>query len=506
MKDLKQKALRGGLVRIFVQGANLGIRLLSVVVLARLLNPDDFGLLAMVTAVTGVFGRFRDFGLSSATIQSPTISHEQLSTLFWLNMFIAVILCGLTLASAPLLVEFYHEPRLQWVTVALAAGFLFNGAAVQHSALIDREMRYGTKAFIEVFNQLFGTVLGIAMAWQGYGYWALVAMATVPTITWMLGVWVVAGWMPGLPRRRVGAAAMVRFGGTVTLNSLISYAAYNVDKLLLGRFWGSEALGIYGRAFQLINIPTDSLSGAIGGVAFSALSRLQNDTERFRSYFLKGYALYLSVTLPITITCGLFAEDVILVMLGPKWDQAAEIFRLLSPTILVFAIMNPFGWVLWARGQVKRSLHQSFVLAPITIGAYVIGLEDGPVGVARAYSIAMGVLVVPFILWCIHGNSISVRDVLKVTGKPLVAGLVAAAAGYGSVVLINDVSQWLQTVPYGATPWGQFLVAQWQIALPRLVVETGILFTVFAITLLFVMGQKSFYWNLWQGLRGKSAE
>ena len=168
--------------------------------------------------------------------------------------------------------------------------------------------------------------------------------------------------------------------------------------------------------------------------------------------------------------------------------------------------MNPFGWILWARGQIKRSLHLALVLAPTTIGAYLIGLPDGPSGVARAYSIAMCSLAIPFILWCIRGNSISVRDVLRVTSKPLAAGALAAAAGYGGVILLNDAARWLTSLPYGTTPWGQFVLNQWQTALPRLVVECGILFIVYGIILIFCMGQKAFYWNLWQGLRGRSGD
>ena len=149
---------------------------------------------------------------------------------------------------------------------------------------------------------------------------------------------------------------MMRFGGTITLNGLVVYIAYNLEKVLLGRFWGAEAVGIYGRAYQLVNIPTDNLNSAVGGVAFAALSRLQEEPQRLKSYFLKGYSLVLALTLPTTIVCALFANDLIFVLLGPKWKEAIPIFRLLAPTILAFAMINPFGWLLFAMGKVARSL------------------------------------------------------------------------------------------------------------------------------------------------------
>ena len=185
---------------------------------------------------------------------------------------------------------------------------------------------------------------------------------------------------------------MMRFGGTITLNGIVAYIAYNAEKVLIGRFWGADAIGLYGRAYQIVNIPTDNLNSAIGEVAFSALSRLQDDAQRFRSYFLKGYTLVMTLTIPITVICTVFAKDVILVVLGPKWLEAVPIFRLLGPTILVFALINPLGWLLWSLGLVARSLKIALVFAPIIILGYIIGLPYGPKGVAFAYSIGDGSL------------------------------------------------------------------------------------------------------------------
>ena len=314
-----------------------------MVVMARLLDPEDFGLVAMVTVVTGVYELFTTAGLSSATIQKATVTDEQISTLFWINILVGTILGLLCLATAPVLVAFYHEPRLFWVTVAMAAGLFFSAAGVQHSALLQRQLRYVALTVIETLSLLVSFALGIGMAVGGFGYWALVGSTIAsPAISTAL-MWAIAAWIPGMPRRGVGIHSMLRFGGTITLNSLVVYIAYNFDKLLLGRFWGADALGLYGRAYQLINVPTTNLNSAVGGVAFSALSRLQDDPIRLRSYFLKGYSLVISMTVPISIFCALFADDIVLVVLGPKWTDAAAIFRLLTPTILVFGIINPIG-------------------------------------------------------------------------------------------------------------------------------------------------------------------
>jgi hypothetical protein len=158
------------------------------------------------------------------------------------------------------------------VTIALSTGFIFSAAGAQYTAVLQRDLRYFALTIIDVLGVLVSTVVAVAMAAKGFGYWSLVVSAIVYAAANTTMMWLVVPWRPGLPRRNAGVASMLKFGGTVTLNSLVVYVAYNLDKVLLGRFWGADALGLYTRASQLINIPTAQLNAAIGGVAFSALS------------------------------------------------------------------------------------------------------------------------------------------------------------------------------------------------------------------------------------------
>ena len=271
------------------------------------------------------------------------------------------------------------------------------------------------------------------MALSGFAYWALVGATIVaPAIECYRRVGA-AAWIPGMPSRYAKVRSMLYFGGTITLNGLVIYVAYNFEKVLLGRFWGADVLGMYGRAYQLINIPTDNLNLAIGGVMFSALSRLQNDPVRFRSYFLKGYSLVNSLTLPTTIFCALFANDIIQVVFGPKWTDVVPIFRLFTPTVLVFGMINPLGWLLWSIGLQRRSLAIALVIAPLVITAYAIGLPFGPHGVAFAYSAAMTLWLVPHILWCLHGTTIiSAGPSFSIKAGLFFQRLLAAAFAFGA--------------------------------------------------------------------------
>ena len=214
-------------------------------------------------------------------------------------------------------------------------------------------------------------------------------------------------------------------------------------------------------------------------MAFSALSRLQNDPARLRSYFLKGFSFILGLTLPITIAFALFADDVVLVLLGPKWQATTEIVRLLAPTIAVLAVSNPMGWLINSLGLVRRSLLSALVFAPTMILGCLLGLPYGATGVAFAFSAVMVLWAVPHVAWCVHGTPVSLRDVAGAVIRPLACGVVAGVVGYAVRLTCGD-----------------FLSP-----LPRLVLESGALALTFFAVLVFVAGQKALYVDLLRGLR-----
>ena len=451
--------------------------------LARLLSPKDFGTVGMVTAFTGILFILRDFGLSSATVQRLTVTEEQTSVLFWINLAIGAALGLILLGAAPAVAAFYREPDLFWVTSVLAVVFLFNAAGVQHSALLQRQMRFTTLALISVVASTAGAGTAIGMAKAGCGYWALVAMSVIAPLIATIGFWLTSGWIPGRPRNVTQISSLMQFGGSLTLTSILVYIGYNAEKVLIGRVWGADAIGIYGRAYQIVSIPTENLNSAVGQVAFSALSRLQNDPGRFRNYFLKGFSLVLGLTLPLTITCALFADDLVFVILGPNWSEVVVLVRLLAPTIAIFAIINPLGWLVFSIGLVRRGLKAAPALACLMITGYVIGLPYGPRGVAFAYSAVLSIWVLPHIYWCIHGTMVSFGDVLSIVARTLGCGILAGALAFAFRFW------WWQSIS----------------PLPRLFLESSVLVIVFFTALLFCAGQKTLYFDLVKTLKGNQS-
>jgi O-antigen/teichoic acid export membrane protein len=479
---LKKRAIHGGIAKLAGQGTSAVIRFTSIAILARLLSPGDFGLVAMMTVFTSFFDILASAGLSSAMVQSPTVTDQQRSNLFWVNVGLSIVLGLMCILAAPLISGFYGDPRLLWVAPAFALIFLLNGLGGQHSALLERQLRYKTLTGSEVGGQFVNAFIAVLLAWSGSGYWALITGLVAQSMFMTTAYWLATSWLPERPSRRTPVGSLLRFGATVTLNNVIVFFAYNIEKILIGRYWGAPALGLYGRAYQLINLPTASLNAAVAGVALSSLSRLQTDPVRHRRYFLKGYSLLLSLTVPLTVFFALFGDDIIRVALGPNWMAAVPIFRLLTPTVLIFGAINPLSALLQSCGMQARSLHLAIAISVLMIGAVLLGIPYGPTGVACAFSTAMGLWLVPHVFWCLKGMSVRPSDLAIAAGKPLAAALIAGALAY----LVRE----------------QLVETEWPIM--RLLVSAVVMAVVHAGVLIFALGEKTAYLDVLREFRGVS--
>jgi O-antigen/teichoic acid export membrane protein len=472
--DLKRRTVQGAVFGVCAQGARFVLQMATTMVLARLLSAEDFGLQGMAVVLTNFLLVFSGAGLGAATVNRLEVTQEQLSTLFWINVAVGAGLATLTAALAPALAAFYGEPRLHWISVFLGLTFIFSGLGAQHQALILREMRFVTLAKIDLLSLALSSAAGVVMALLGWRYWALVGMALIGAIVSAVSVWLANPWIPGPPRRRCGVLPMLHFGWLTICNNLIVFVAWNADNVLIGRFWGAQALGLYGRAYQLATLPIHQLNAATTGVAFSALSRIQDDADRLAKSFLRGYSLLLSLTIPITISCAIFAEELVYIILGAKWMEAAPVFRLLTPTGLVFALANPLSSLVMSTGRMGRALAMSAATTPIVLIGIILGLSNGPRGVALGSSLAMALLIIPIAAWSKRGTRITWLDLWKATKQPLMSGLLAGATG-----LIVKVTL------AGTLP-----------PIPCLLMGLGLVFSVYAWSLLIAMGQKNIYMDL----------
>ena len=428
--DLKGRSVRSGVITIAAQGTKLFLQITSTAVLARLLTPKDFGLIAMVTAVTGFVMMFKDMGLSMATVQRSDINHNQISTLFWINVVLSLGVMLITVVLAPAITWFYSEPRLTWITLALASVFIFGGLTIQHQALLRRQMRFGTLAVAEIGSMSAGILAAIISAIYGAAYWALVIMHLTSAIVGAIIVWIACGWRPGLPVRYSGVRKMLAFGGNLTGFNLINYFARNLDNVLIGKVCGSGQLGFYSKAYGLLLLPIQQITAPISAVAIPALSRLQDQSEKYRRFYCRGIEIIVFIGAPIIALLCVSADEFIRLLLGRQWLDSVIIFRILSPAALTATTNVATGWIYISMGTVDRQLRWGIFASILLCLSIVIGLKWGVLGVALAVSVSRVGLKIPGLWYCYKGSPIRLRDYFHAVLLPILTSVAAGLVLY----------------------------------------------------------------------------
>lgn len=426
--DLRRDTIRGGATAITAQVARATLNIASTILLARLLLPSDYGLLAMTLAVTNFVGIFKDAGLTTATIQRAQITHQQVSTLFWINVAVSALAAVVTVAVSPAIATFYGEPRLIGITCILAFTFVFGGLGAQHQALLMRQMQFRLLAVIDVGSFLCGIGTSVILALAGTGYWALAFLPVSTAFFYLLGSWMLCPWRPSRPGPSDGVGAMLIFGRNLTGFQVVNYLARNFDNVLIGRVWGAAALGLYSRAYMLLTLPVGQLNTPITTVVLPALSKLQDDPVRFRRAYVQYLAVLTSLTIPIVVFMTLSANEIVSVTLGNRWAAAIPIFTILGFASLVHVVTNPLGALFIAVGRTDRMLRVSYFTTAVTIIGFVIGLPFGPVGVARGYATASWIVAVPSIWYATTASPVRRNDFVTALWRPALSGAMIAIA------------------------------------------------------------------------------
>lgn len=434
---LKERAVTGITITVGAQGLKFLIALGSTMVLARLLSPADYGLLAMVAVITGFASVLRDGGLSIATIQQSAITEEQISTLFWVNVSLGLSLTILIAVLSPVVAWFYHNPALERVTVAMAFPFLLSGLTVQHQALLQRQMRFGAVASTEVLSLALSAGFGILAAAAGWGYWSLVIMANAYSLLMLIFVVFFVRWTPQKPVRGSGVRSMLQFGGVLTMNNLFNSFGGSADKLLLGQAYAADVVGLYTRAQTLMLQPLIQFMPAVQNVVLPVLSRLADRPPRLRSVFLKLVEVTAFGCSFMTVYLVVGGDWLVAVFLGPKWAAAGTILRLLAGPAFVIPLNALCVLSLTVQGKSTPLLTWGILNNALTILAIFIGVEWGPQGVAAALTVVALFILSP-LLYYITANAgpATLRDIAGSVFPAVVTGAAACLL----FALLRDVA------------------------------------------------------------------
>jgi O-antigen/teichoic acid export membrane protein len=432
--ETRKLAVRGAGFTLLSGGMGFGVQLVSTVVLARLLTPSDYGLVAMVTTFNLLLTNFGMNGFTEAIQQREKIDNRLVSNLFWINVGVGVLLTVGFAASGSLLARFYGDARLVTVTMAIAPTIFLSSLSVQHLALLKRAMLFSTVSFNEIISRTVSVVVAIVLAWAGFGYWALVAAALAAPLSVAIGAWTQCRWIPGLPRRAPGTGSMVGFALNVYGRFSVNYFARNTDNLLVGWRFGPSALGFYKKAYDLFLLSACQLSAPLTSVAVSALSRLDRNSEQFRRYFLRSVAVMAFVGMGISADLTLIGKDVILLVLGQAWATAGRIFMFFGPGVGIMLIYNTHGWFHLSIGTANRWFRWVVVEFIVTAGLFLIGLHWGPAGIAAAWTASFWILTVPAFWYAGKPIGFGVGPVISEVWRYIVA---ASVAGVASALILS---------------------------------------------------------------------
>ena len=325
--NLADKAARGGGVTLAFQAVKFIVQTASLILLARLLTPEDFGIVAMVVAITGAADLIRDFGLSLAAVQAKQLSDAERTNLFWANTGIGFVCCVVVSAAAPLIVWIYDKPELLPIVFAVAGVFIVSGAATQFRAELMRSLRFTALSTTDVLANAIGVGTAVLLALSGAGYWAIVAQLVVVAVATLVLSALMCRWHPGLPRRDVSIKRFFRFGGGLLGTQLLGYATKNVDSIAIGTMYGSTTLGFYNRAYQLLMTPLNQINAPLTNVALPVLAKVQDNPVIYGRYLAKAQLIGGYVTASALAVSAGVAEPLITVAFGEQWPAVAPDFR-----------------------------------------------------------------------------------------------------------------------------------------------------------------------------------
>ncbi|MGN7968974.1 lipopolysaccharide biosynthesis protein [Microbacterium sp. 22296] len=449
--DLKHKASRGAAVTAGGLWIKTALQLISTMLLARLLDQSDFGLVAMIMAIVGVADLVRDFGMTGAILQAKKLTEDQWRSLLWFSALLGTALMIGIAACAPLIALLYGEPRLTILTLAIAPTLLINGLCMPLQASVQRDLRFGTLALIDIVAMAVGVALSVVAALVGFGVWSLVVFAGAGQVYRLIALWVSAKPRWGRPRVGRDIRPLLSTGGSLFGVQLLNYASRNLDNVVIGQQLGAAALGQYSRAYGLFLLPQQQLTAPLGRVALPVLSRLQDDGDRYRRYISNAMVVIGYLALPVYAIAAAVAHPLILLLLGPGWDTAADAFALLALAGVAQAVGNVNGWIYITLGRAHRQLVYYAITRPIVIAAFFVGVAwNGVNGLALLYGLVTLALLVPGFLVATQGTFLrSGRDIALPLIRPAIAAGLAFGASWTTAQLLVDWLAILQVIGGG---------------------------------------------------------
>jgi O-antigen/teichoic acid export membrane protein len=396
--SLRRAVVNGLAWKAGTQAVAQASRVVVAVVVARLLTPHDYGIAGMVVVFSSLVFVFADLSLGAALVQRPRISEADRSTVFWLSLGAGAIFTATGMALAGPIADFYGEPAVRPLFMALSCGFIVTSFGTTQSALLTREMNFKALELRQMGGILVGAVAGIVLAARGAGPWAIIGQQLATIVISTICLWWFSSWRPSLVFSFNSVRQLGGFSANVFGTRLLFYVNRNLDNLLVGRFIGAAALGAYSLAYSVMLVPFNQIAGPVQEVLYPAFSRMQDDAKRIADVWIDVNRIVAALSLPALVGLMVVGPDFVEVVLGSKWRSATVVIQILAWVGLLQSIQRLNSSILQARDRTRDLFVYSIVTLVGSVLAFVGGLNWGIVGVATAYA-ALSTVLEPYYTW-----------------------------------------------------------------------------------------------------------
>lgn len=357
--------------------------------LARLLAPSDYGLLATAMVFTGFAATISEAGIGTALVQKQELEDTHKNTAFWTTSLIGTAMTIAVYAAAPWIAGYYNSPQLSPILRTLSLNFTLGAVGSVPAALLQRQKQFKRIAIIDLASLCGGGAIALLLAYRHSGVWSLVAQLSAASLSTCVLRIAFIQWRPRIDFSGAALADISRFSLSLYGFNILNYWSRNLDNLLVGKAFGNSALGAYNRAYSLMLLPVTQVSSLLTQSLFPCFAQIQDDKPRVAKLYLKALSILTTVTYPMMFGLSTVSEHFVAVLYGPKWASAAPVLKILSLVGLLQVTTNTTGWLFLSQGKTGLLLRWGTFCSVLTITAIVIGIRMGTLtSLATCYSIA----------------------------------------------------------------------------------------------------------------------
>lgn len=391
--NLKNNLIKGVAYTASAKYLNVFINIVIGAILARLLTPEEFGIVAIVTVFVTFFNLMSDFGIGPAVIQNQSLNDNDTSSIFSFSILVGITFAGLFYFAAPLIADFYNEEALYNVTRLLSLAVLFYSLQIVPAAVLKKKLRFKVIGIITVLVQVVSGTTAIYMAYAGYSYYSLVFKSVLDSLLTLIIFYYICPIRVSIKIEKKSISKIINFSSYQFLFNFINYFSRNMDNLLIGKYFGTASLGYYDKSYRLMMLPVSNLTHVITPVLMPILSKIQNDKSRVYYSYLKVVKLLSCIGFPLSILLFFSSEEIVNIVYGSQWEESIPVFKLLALSVGIQMVLSSSGSIFQAIDRTKLMFFSGLLSSITMIAGILAGIFIGETLESVAYGLIIAFII-----------------------------------------------------------------------------------------------------------------